>query len=780
MTSALVFAAANSAILTNRAAAAKPAQPRRDPPGQFFRVAPMAQASRSIVIPLSTNVHFAFDTELLRTHTVWKGPGLNLFGTPYHGGKTPFLSTVEGVSLWGMPPFCPWFTEPPNTTVLGSPNSAASVEAQYKGMSTSGGRVAIRYNLNFRMGTTVQVEEIPLAEGNGPVVVRKIQVGPSDRDLWFLAHAETGSSQVEFAKPSAFLIARSNDVLLTTVSDVPADQVHVTDRAVQYDAPSQAEDGGESVTRIERISGRQSQLWIHVPRGKDLRTFQIESVVLPNVEEAKQWADRVIASAADRKRAFANSRPEIASRTNRFSGSKPSRPGGDEYYEIEHFPLPREIALMVTGMDWMPNGDLAVCTWLGEIYVVEGAQGSVEAARYRRFAEGLNEPLGIRVVGNQMYVVQKSELTRISDTNNDGVADLFETICNKWGYTGNYHAFAFGPALDRKGNLFALLCGQRGTWEVPFVGWGVRIDAQGNLEPYCSGLRAPNGIGTYGPNDDLFATDNQGNWIGACKLNHLQRGEFYGYPSGRPSAKEIYGKAMKFKSPAVWFPRKLSPSTSGFAAVQSPDFGPFEGQLMVGDFQNAVVMRVFLEQVNGQWQGAVWPFARGFYSGVNRLLMGNDGRLYVGGLKNSAWAASAPFEFSLDRMRFKGTVPFEVKEVNATADGFTLRFTEPVERTHAIDPENYYVSQYTYKYHSAYGSPEIDHEGKENSATEVNVLGVTVSADGTEVRLKLETLKPGYVASIQVSDLTAASGKPIWHDTFYYTLNEIPRKTDRR
>src|SRR5436190_22858175 len=43
---------------------------RRDPPDQLFRRAPMSESARSIVIPLGTNLHWAFDAQLLRTHTV--------------------------------------------------------------------------------------------------------------------------------------------------------------------------------------------------------------------------------------------------------------------------------------------------------------------------------------------------------------------------------------------------------------------------------------------------------------------------------------------------------------------------------------------------------------------------------------------------------------------------------------------------------------------------------------------------------------------------------------
>src|SRR5439155_2587612 len=143
---------------------------------------------------------------------------------------------------------------------------------------------------------------------------------------------------------------------------------------------------------------------------------------------------------------------------------------------------------------WLTNGDLAVCTWPGEVYIVEKAQGPVEKAIYRRFARGLNEPLGLKVVHDQIYVVQKCELTRLRDTDGNGEADLYETINDAWGFTGNYHSFAFGPAMDPADNFYLFLAGQRGRWNVPYVGWCVKISSDGGkLEGLCSGLRAPNG-----------------------------------------------------------------------------------------------------------------------------------------------------------------------------------------------------------------------------------------------------------------------------------------------
>ena len=44
-----------------------------------------------------------------------------------------------------------------------------------------------------------------------------------------------------------------------------------------------------------------------------------------------------------------------------------------------------------------------------------------------------------------VYCVQRGELTRLIDTDGDDRADRYETVCDSWGVSGNYHEFAFGP-----------------------------------------------------------------------------------------------------------------------------------------------------------------------------------------------------------------------------------------------------------------------------------------------------------------------------------------------
>ncbi|MCI0541883.1 MAG: PQQ-dependent sugar dehydrogenase, partial [Verrucomicrobiales bacterium] len=747
-----------------------------------------------------TNLHLAFDTELLRTHSAWAGPSLNLYGPPYHGGKDPFICTYDGATLWTMPQEYPWsfalaiptaaltFSGGSATGGESAPkyNRALPAGARFRAISTDHGGTSLLYDIAAGGGRTARVNEQArrLVVGHRDAIVRRFELSACDRELRFLAHAELGSSRPSSSLRTAgpgLVIARSNDFLLVNLKGPGNLALEREEHQADYWQNVITEAGTEAGWPRVHVQGRESRVYVRLPAHQDALAFQILSLVCADGSELRDACSALAAVGGDSHDAELNRRDGEVPPPKILDGetSAKAAESGDAHYRVEHFPLPKEANLMVTGMDFLPAGDLAVCTWPGEVWIVENVTGPAELARYRRFARGLNEPLGLKVIDGRIYVVQKCELTRLSDTDGDGAADLSENVNDAWGYTGSYHAFTFGPMTDAQGNLYVALCAQRGRWDVPYLGWTVKISSDGQqAEGFCNGLRAPNGFANFGPGRDLFVTDNEGNWIGACKLNHLERGQYYGFPSATPAPKEDWGKKRDFKPPAVWFPKRLAPSASGLAEIADERFGPFGGQMMVGDFQNATVLRVMLERVQGAWQGTVWPFARGFFSGVNRLAFGPDGKLYVGGLKNKAWPALGPREYSLERVSFTGTSPFEVQEVRAQPNGFELRFTEPVDRASSEDAENYVVSQFNYEHHEPYGSPEFDHNGQANRATEIKVLRAEVSPDARAVRLSLAGLKTGFVTHFRCGDLKSARSRSLRHRAFFYTLNHIP-STDR-
>lgn len=457
------------------------------------------------------------------------------------------------------------------------------------------------------------------------------------------------------------------------------------------------------------------------------------------------------------------------------------------YYPISDVSIPDSIALEVGGMDFDDAGNLLVCTRRGEIWRIRNPYGS--APVYERFAYGLHEPLGLAWHEGSVYVNQRAELTKITDTNADGKADVFETICN-WRLSGNYHEYAYGPFFLPDGNMLVTLNLSwvgRGESLTKWRGWMLKISPAGEVTPFAAGMRSPAGIG-FNAAGDIFFSENQGDWIASGKIVHLEQGDFAGHPASLRWSQEPtsplkflhrsqfadsigsmfeFGQLLPhFKQPAVIFPHTLMGiSTSGIKSIPA-GFGPFEGQLLVGDQGHSKVMRAYLEKVNGEYQGACFPFLEGFSSGVLRLLFGGDHSLFVG-MTSRGWAATGKEPYGLQRVDYKGRVPFEIKTMEARSDGFLLTFTRPVNKAMAEQPAVYNMQGFTYIYHKSYGSPIVDQKVCEVHKAEV-------SADGLSVRLYISGLREGYVHQLEVDKVTSAQGEKLVHAVAYYTLNAIP------
>jgi len=471
------------------------------------------------------------------------------------------------------------------------------------------------------------------------------------------------------------------------------------------------------------------------------------------------------------------------------------RSAEDEYYRMLTIPVPREIVLEVGGLDVLADGRPAVATRRGEVWIVDDAYADPPfSATFTRFASGLHEPLGLVNRDGAMYLVQRGELTRLVDEDRDDRADRFETVFDGWGVSGNYHEFAFGPKFDREGNMWVALnlgfCGGLGKSIVPWRGWALKITPDGKMTPVAGGMRSPNGIGMNAAGD-MFYVDNQGDWVGTCPLVHMESGDFCGHPGanqwfdhpaapgdnpGKPAAGPdgpitMYEAAKvmpSLKLPAVWFPYgRMGQSSADIICDETGGtFGPFAGQLFVGDQTTASIARVFLEKVDGRYQGACFPFRNGFDCGVNRMCWGTDGSMFVG-MTNRGWGSLGRKPWGLQRLVWTGKTPFEILEIKALSDGFELVFTEKVNRETASDVASYAMKSFTYYYHEPYGSPEIRNK-------QLTIKEAIVSDDGLRVRLVVDGLREGFVHELAAPGVRSAEGKPLLHAEGYYTLNRIP------
>lgn len=463
-----------------------------------------------------------------------------------------------------------------------------------------------------------------------------------------------------------------------------------------------------------------------------------------------------------------------------------------EFYKITTFEVPKDVVLEPGAFQWMSDGRLAVASRRGEIWMVRDPLApEVKAAQFTRFAHGLHEVLGLAEKDGWLYVTQRDDVSRLRDTNSDGVADVFEVVNDDWGISGDYHEYAFGSKFDKVGNLWVVLC-LTGSFssEVPYRGWCLRITPDGKMLPTTSGIRSPGGIG-FDADGEPFYTDNQGPWNGTCGLKHLTPGRFVGHPGGwkwyelpaavasmgkKPAEPESgsrlvveAGKVPELELPAILFPyAKMGQSASGVACdLSAGKFGPFSKQMFVGDQTFSTVMRCFLEKVDGVYQGACFPFRQSFGSGTVPVEFGPSGAMFVGGT-NRGWGSRGTKPFAVERLDWTGKMPFEIQEMRALPDGFKLTFTQPVDAKKASDVESYEMTTHTYIYQSSYGSPEVD-------PTTATIESATVSDDRKSVRLKINALQRGHVHTLTAVGVRNETDEPLLHNEAYYTLNVIPK-----
>jgi len=454
---------------------------------------------------------------------------------------------------------------------------------------------------------------------------------------------------------------------------------------------------------------------------------------------------------------------------------------GEDGYVLESIPTPEEERIEVGGLDFLPDGRLVVSTRRGRVWIVENALADDPAvARFHLFAQGLHEGLGLEVVGDDIYVVQRGELSRLIDTDGDDVCDRVETVCDDWGLSGNYHEFAFGLPRDDAGNFYVGLNVAfsdpwwHGRSPVPYRGWVVRVSPTGEMTPVAAGFRSPCGLGRNRAGD-LFVTDNQGDWMPSSPIFHLKDGAFYGHPASLAWTDAFRGRdeepslsdppAVRRAPAAVWIPYGWSRSTGNLVADDTGGrFGPFDDQLFVAELTNGYLLRASLEKVRGDYQGAVFLFREGVGSAV-RVRFAPDGSLFIG-RTNRGWGGQAPAD-GLARLRYTGTPPMEMQHVHLLQDGFEVRFTRPLAPDCRPGSEDVHLVQFDYNYWWEYGSPEY-------RTDRVAVVSVEVAEDRRSLTIRAPGLRPGKVARGILANITAEGGLPLVHAEFDYTVNQLP------
>lgn len=459
-----------------------------------------------------------------------------------------------------------------------------------------------------------------------------------------------------------------------------------------------------------------------------------------------------------------------------------------QYYQTETIPLPNGEVIEVGSIALLPEKKIAISSRRGAIWIGEGCyEEDLSKVSWSLFADGLHEPFGMYWEDGSLIVQQRSELTRASDVDGDGRADDFATINDDWGISGDYHEYAFATKPNQDGDIWAVHCltGSSRS-EAPWRGWAVRVTSEGEMIPEISGIRSPGGIGINSAGD-VFYTDNQGPWNGTSSLKWLKPGGYQGNPAGNVSASladlpappeptdpkgvstiETQRAAdSRFTPPAVVIPHALVGQSPTAVVLDHTEgkFGPFQGQLLIGEQTNSEVQRIDLEKVNGYYQGAVFHFLKGYSSGIVPMRLSDEGYLFAGST-NRGWGSRGRLPFSLERTRWLGQTPFEVKTMRITENGFRLTFTKPVDPELGAKVESYEMNSWTYAYQKKYETRLLEE-------TSQKVTSARVADDGLSVELVIEGRKKGHVHHLMMAGVRSEDGKELWHAQAFYTLNEF-------
>lgn len=465
----------------------------------------------------------------------------------------------------------------------------------------------------------------------------------------------------------------------------------------------------------------------------------------------------------------------------------------DEAWLVDTITLPEDnpwdANLRFGGFDFIDADTAALSSWNGDVWIVSGLE-EMETLTWKRFASGLFEPLGLKVVDGVIHVNGRDQITRLHDLNADGEADHYESFNRDVEVSPNFHEFAFGLETDDEGNFYfskaaPVRPGGRGfDLILKHHGTVVKVSPDGSSsEVVATGLRAPGGLGV-GPQNQITTGENEGTWQPCCKINFMtedQRPEFFGTEPTR------HGVDEEYREPLCYLPMDVD--NSGGSQVWVPedsDWGLKPGELLHLSYGTSTIFRVLPERIDGTLQGGVAPLPVNLLSSAMRACFHPDGdSLYVVGFRG--WQTNAATEHAFHRIR-RGEAPVPVPEkLEVTPSGVRLTFEVELDEELATDPFSYSAERWDYVRGPQYGSGEFSVDDPDREARElalqqeskgtqnrdrIEIGECRLLDDGKTVEIDLEGHKPSM--SLKVAyDLETADGR-ILMDAVHSTVHTIP------
>lgn len=704
---------------------------------------------RGLVLNLGSGCWACFDVDLLRLSAVWHGQGLtpvSMSMGSYHvagikapegqaalpqplgeiwlsNGLYPGVQAGAAFALKDPRPPCPDPKEvgkgplPPSlgrfreVRLRSAPNSYSGVELVYE---VGGVRILEHMSASGGEGA------------NGPVVTRTFQIAPHAVPVWIalgsVAPAKEGGprTQVELAptpKPPA-------GIALQLV-----DNCHVL--------------------RVGPSTSTQSfsvLLKHRAPRSSSLIS------PLPAALPAPSAGASVSTRASRESRGDPHDRRWPQTCETRATRSSQSETNANaSAFVVDNIPLPVENPwhrnIRIADIAFRPDGQAAVVTFDGDVWLVSGLEGALDRVRWNRFASGFHEPLSICTRGDEFFVGDRNGIWRLRDDDRNGEADVHELFSNAHSQTAETREFAAGLRAAPDGSFVVAKGGQQGTTVGRHNGSILRISPDGlRVTRLAHGMRQPF-IGVHPVTGVVTASDQEGNYIPTTPLYliwddrdnkaNAHADAFHGFlPLFLP--KEKYPESIV--EPMTWIPHPINPSGVSQVWLSGARMGPLNEALIHLGYYRPEIFLVLMNQRESRAQAAVISITRDFQF---PLLAGAvnpaDGQLYVAGFQ--IFGTVAPQLSGLARVRYTGapsTLPTEAVPMDK---GILLRFDVPLNPAVATDAANFSAERWNYRRSWDYGSPHFKLDGTKGQEA-MAPSSSYLSKDGTSVFLGIPDMRP--------------------------------------
>ncbi len=653
----------------------------------------------------------AFEHDTLRVAGVWQGEGfIDWHGINFDGrhvvrprkvGEIVF-ETGDGPG-WANPATGEFEDDPRFQGLDGRRFGPLPREwAHFEGIYKYGDRLVISYTV----GDASILESHDIGDGGG--IVRMLNVGKSSRDLTLrlanagVAAAVAGSAGVKIREADGFVVAT-----------VPAAETPVH---LAFSIGAAAEKSGVAPIDLTAFTKGGPAQWPEVQETVTIRGAQ---------EGAFQWD----------------------------SFSMP-------------FTNPWKSRLRASGVDFTSDGQAAiVCCWDGDVWRVDGiADEDAVTAKWRRIASGLFQPLGVKLIGDQIFVTCRDQIVRVHDLNGDGETDFYENFNSDHQVTEHFHEFAMGLQADEEGNLYYAKSARHAR--PPLVahhGTLLKVSADGaSTEILANGFRAANGV-CRNPDGTFFVTDQEGHWNPMNRINRVVPGKnFYGNMWSYGAPESSSDAAME--QPLCWVDKGFDRSPAELLWIDSEKWGALHGKLLNLSYGHGRIEVVPHERIQQESEsGSSVTLVQGglcrlpipdFPTGTmrGRFHPGN-GHLYLCGM--SAWGtAQMQLPGGFYRVRATGKPAHLPIEMKAHREGIDITFSDPLDGDSVADvAAQFQVRSWALERSANYGSKHYDEKSHD-------VTAARLSEDGTVLKLGIGGMEPLWQMSIRY-ELKGANGEPV-------------------